>query len=49
MDEIRVGVIGIGNMGTAHAATIAQGNIHGMKLTAVCDVTPARLEVCAER
>ena len=49
MDEIRVGVIGIGNMGTAHTATIAQGNIHGMKLTAVCDVNPARLEVCAER
>lgn len=49
MDEIRVGVIGIGNMGTAHAATIAQGNIRGMKLTAVCDVNPARLEVCAER
>ena len=49
MDEIRVGVIGIGNMGTAHAATISQGTIQGMKLTAVCDVNPARLEVCAER
>ena len=49
MDEIRVGVIGIGNMGTAHAATIAQGTIHGMRLAAVCDVNPARLEVCAER
>ena len=49
MDEIRVGVIGIGNMGTAHAATISQGTIQGMKLTAVCDVNPTRLEVCAER
>ena len=49
MNEIRVGVIGIGNMGTAHAMTIAEGTIHGMRLTAVCDVNPARLKVCSER
>ena len=49
MNEIRVGVIGIGNMGTAHATTIAEGTIHGMRLTAVCDVNPARLKVCSER
>lgn len=38
MDYIRVGVIGIGNIGTMHATNIYQNKIQGMKLTAVCDM-----------
>ena len=37
MDEIRVGVIGFGNMGSAHAKHIFDGRVNGMVLTAVCD------------
>ena len=37
MDEIRVGVIGFGNMGSAHAKNIFDGRVNGMVLTAVCD------------
>ena len=41
--EIRAGIIGIGNMGSAHAATIGSGKIRGMRLAAVCDIRPERL------
>ena len=43
---LRVGVIGIGNIGTSHAQCIAQGQIRGLTLTAVCDHAPSRLEWC---
>lgn len=37
MRNIRTAVIGIGNMGSAHAACILNGDIAGMTLSAVCD------------
>lgn len=43
MDMVRVGVIGIGNMGASHATQIAKGEIRGATLTAVCDTDPERL------
>ena len=48
MNEIRVGIIGIGNMGTAHANNIYAGNIKGMKLAAVCDIRKVRRDFCTE-
>lgn len=44
MDKMRTGVVGIGNMGSAHAMAIFQNRVEGMKLTAVCDTSSARLE-----
>lgn len=44
MDSVRIGVIGYGNMGSNHCSSISKGNIPGGKLTAVCDINPARLE-----
>ena len=44
MDVIRTAVIGIGNMGRAHARCIYSGAIPGMKLAAVCDIRPESLE-----
>ena len=44
MDRVRVGMIGVGNMGSAHARTISEGKIQGMVLCALCDIQPARLE-----
>lgn len=38
MRNIRTAVIGIGNMGSAHAACILNGDIAGMTLSAVCDI-----------
>ena len=44
MNEVKVGIIGIGNMGSAHLQTVAAGNIFGMRVTAVCDINPEMLK-----
>ena len=41
---IRLGIIGLGNMGSAHAGSILNGSVPGLQLTAVADINPARLE-----
>lgn len=38
MKNIRVGVIGIGNIGSTHVKSIAEKRIKGMTLCAVCDI-----------
>ena len=43
MQDIRMGLIGIGVMGSRHASSIFAGDIDGMVLTAVCDIKPGRL------
>ncbi len=43
MDTLRIGIIGVGNIGSAHASCLLSGKIVGAKLTAVCDVNEARL------
>ncbi|MDR2178038.1 MAG: Gfo/Idh/MocA family oxidoreductase [Treponema sp.] len=44
MDRVKLGVIGIGNMGSAHVKTVFDGMIPGMELKAVADRLPARRE-----
>lgn len=44
MKEVRVGVIGLGNMGSAHAGALLAGDVPGSRLTAVCDADPVRLK-----
>jgi predicted dehydrogenase len=43
MSKVRVGIIGIGNMGSKHALNIVQGKIEHAELVAVCDTNPDRL------
>lgn len=43
MEKVRIGIIGIGNMGSSHALNIARGRVPGAELTAVCDINPERL------
>lgn len=43
MDIVRIGIIGIGNIGSAHAFNIFQGRVDGLVLTAVCDIDEERL------
>lgn len=38
MKELKVGVVGLGNMGSAHAKCIFDEKINGMQLSAVCDI-----------
>lgn len=42
MQKVRVGIIGIGNMGTSHAVMFANNQFAGVELTAVCDVSEER-------
>lgn len=39
MQTIRTAVIGVGNMGSAHASCIAANKIEGLTLTALCDLS----------
>ena len=43
MNGVRVGIIGIGNMGSAHFRCIKSGKIIGMTVTAVCDICEDKL------
>ena len=42
MEKIRLGIIGIGNMGSGHACRVVDGECPDFVLTAVADVNPAR-------
>lgn len=44
MDKIRLGIIGIGNMGSSHAKNIVGGKCPDFELCAVADINPERLD-----
>lgn len=44
MKTVRMGIIGLGNMGTSHAKNITGGKVPGMELAAICDISEARRE-----
>ena len=49
MNRVRMGVIGIGSMGSAHAMQIYKNKVEGMELAAVCDTDPLRLKWAKEQ
>ena len=42
MNEVRIGIIGLGFIGCMHATSLAKGDVPGAVLTAVCDSNPDR-------
>ena len=44
LTEVRIGVIGVGNMGTSHISNIERGLIHRARLTAICDIVPSKMD-----
>jgi predicted dehydrogenase len=44
VEKVRVGVIGLGNMGSVHARELRTGRVQRAELSAVCDLEPAALE-----
>jgi len=48
MDTVRIGVVGIGGMGSHHARYLLNGEIPNAELTAVCDISPERLKWAKE-
>ncbi|MBE5808340.1 MAG: Gfo/Idh/MocA family oxidoreductase [Clostridiales bacterium] len=43
MENIRLGIIGVGNMGSTHARNITAGKCPELRLAAIADTNPARL------
>lgn len=48
MNKVRIGIIGLGNIGTNHAQYITKGEVPDGELVAVCDSNPARLKWAKE-
>ncbi len=44
MLEVRVGIVGIGNIGSAHCKSIYSGKIKGLKLVSLCDINDKKLQ-----
>lgn len=44
MNKLRLGIIGIGNMGSSHAVKVKNNEIPNIELTAICDSNPERLK-----
>ena len=42
-DAVRLGIIGLGNMGSVHARTILEGEVPDLELTAVCEIGRAHV------
>lgn len=49
METIRLGIIGVGGIGSAHFHCVGEGRISGMTLSAVCDINPSRLDYCRSK
>ena len=49
MNDIRFGVIGVGNMGSFHADAIYTGKVGRARLCAVCDTDAEKRRVFSER
>ncbi|MCR5086693.1 MAG: Gfo/Idh/MocA family oxidoreductase [Lachnospiraceae bacterium] len=48
MNEVRIGIIGIGGMGSNHAKMILSGQVPRLRLTAVADISQSRLDWAKE-
>jgi hypothetical protein len=44
MDKVKLGIVGIGAMGSLHAQNILEGKVPRCELTAICDPTSEKLE-----
>lgn len=49
MEKLKVGIIGIGNMGSMHLANITAGKVPNMEIGAICDIDPEKRKKLAEK
>ncbi len=42
----KIGIVGVGSIGSAHFNTVVSGKVKGMELGAACDIDPRRLDEC---
>lgn len=45
MDRIKLGIIGIGNMGSGHFHNVMEGKCPSVEITAVCDIVPGKTAI----
>ena len=48
MEQVRLGIIGIGGMGTNHANSLIKGEVPDIRLTAVADISADRRKFAKE-
>ncbi len=48
LTTVRTGIVGVGNIGLAHAATVYRGDVPGMTLSALCDINPRKRDFLRE-
>lgn len=48
MNTVRIGIIGVGNMGTGHAYMLYKGEVEGLTLTAIADISEPRRKFVEE-
>jgi predicted dehydrogenase len=41
MEKVRIGLVGLGNMGKTHRSNLRAGKVRGLELTAICDMPQA--------
>lgn len=44
MDTVRIGIVGVGNIGIAHAHCIVSGKVNSATLSALCDISDSKKE-----
>lgn len=49
MKQVKVGIIGFGNMGTGHAMNLTNGKVPNMELVAICDISEPRRVAANEK
>lgn len=49
MDKVRLGIIGLGNMGSGHLGNYLNKQLPRIEVTALCDINPAKLEAASKR
>ncbi len=49
MDTVKIGIVGIGNMGSGHLSCIRNNEVNGLVATAVCDINPEKRAKAKEK
>lgn len=49
MEKLRYGIVGVGNMGSAHSKNLMEGKVEEAVLGAVCDIDPTKIAAFKEK
>ena len=49
MEKVRIGIVGIGNIGSFHMRNVLGGELENAELVALCDINPEKLTKVAEQ